>query len=87
MQDYLKKICKECGVFFTKLESKSARGFPDVMLAKNGKIVFVELKTPKKTGRLHGLQVKTIAQLTDAGVDVRVVDSKPTAANIVASVR
>ena len=72
---YLRTVARERGVLFHKLESKSARGFPDVMLAKGGKILFVELKSPSGTGRMSGLQKRCHVQMREAGLDVRVVDS------------
>lgn len=72
---YTRKQCKRDGIIFHKLESKSSRGFPDCMLAKAGKIIFIELKSPKKTGRVHALQSRCIAELIKEGLDARLADS------------
>lgn len=83
LQDFLRKECLANGAFFAKLESKSSRGFPDCMIAKNGHVIFVELKSPKKTGRLHALQKRVIEKLQCVGLDVRIVDSKNAATDAV----
>jgi hypothetical protein len=45
------------------------------MLAKRGKVIFVELKSPSGTGRVSELQAKCHVQMREAGLDVRLVDS------------
>ncbi len=75
LQQYCKTLAKGCGVGFYKLECVGRRGFPDVMLIKGAKIVFVELKSPSGTGRLSALQTHRIAELRELGATVLVVDS------------
>lgn len=50
-------------------------GFPDVMLARYGRVVLVELKSPTGKGRVSKKQEREMARLKDAGVNVYVVDS------------
>ena len=73
---YLKDFCDAQGITFHKLESRTARGFPDVFLAYDGRIVLVELKNPTGCGRLSKLQERCIGQLRSQGVIVLVVASK-----------
>lgn len=75
LHEYLKREAKSAGVVFHKLESRSRRGFPDVMLARDGKTIFVELKSPRGTGRLHPLQVHCHEELRSAGLVVEVIAS------------
>ncbi len=76
LQNYLKKQCKSKGLLFHKLESKSSRGFPDCMIAYDGRVSFIELKSPKGTGSLHPLQINCITKMLDHRLDVRVIDNK-----------
>ena len=76
LQRYMKNQCSEFGILFHKVESRSARGFPDVFLAYDGRIVLVELKNPTGCGRLSKLQERCIGQLRSQGVIVLVVASK-----------
>jgi hypothetical protein len=75
LHKYLRNVARERGILFHKLESKSGRGFPDVMLAKRGKVIFVELKSPSGTGVVSELQKKCHVQMRKAGLDVRLVNS------------
>jgi len=76
LQRYMKDQCGKLGILFHKVESKSARGFPDVFLAYDSRMVLVELKNPTGTGRLSKLQERCIGQLRSQGVVVLVVASK-----------
>lgn len=76
LQEFLKREAKRHGLIFHKLESRSTSGFPDCLLVSPiGKIVFVELKSPSKTGRLSRKQKIVIRELRDHCADVRVLDS------------
>lgn len=75
LQNYLRRKALARGVGFDKLESRSRRGFPDVMLYRAGRIVFVELKTPTGRGRLTRLQEKCIDTLRAQGLEVRVIST------------
>ena len=72
LHKYAKKVCKENGIFFRKLKAEGVSGFPDLLLAKNGKLVFCELKSPSGTGKLRPLQIRTIDAIKAEGLDVRV---------------
>jgi hypothetical protein len=64
------KSARRRGIFAEKLVSKSARGWPDVFLARDGRVVLVETKTP--VGRLSLFQQNTHRKLKSAGVEVYV---------------
>ena len=73
LHNYFRKKCLLHKIFFRKLGSTSGRGFPDVLVMHGGVLVFVELKSPQRTGRLSPLQVACIAEMQGEGADVRVM--------------
>ena len=75
IENYLvKKIKNKKGVAY-KFTSPGNSGVPDrLCLLPNGKIFFVELKSPGKKPR--ALQVNQITKITKLGQRVYVVDSK-----------
>jgi hypothetical protein len=77
LEQYLVKRAKANGWLTYKWVSPAQRGVPDrILIAANGRVVFVELKNPDGTGRLSPLQQHTITQLGNHGCDVRVAQSK-----------
>lgn len=75
-KDLEKKIVRHCqtqGIWCRKFSSPNARGVPDRILAKNGKVMFLELKrlgnTPTK------LQLREIDTLNAHGVHASWVDN------------
>lgn len=63
---------KKLGGLCLKFVSPSTPGVPDrIIITKNGKVIFVELKTEK--GRLAKLQEYIIRQMMQRGADVRVI--------------
>ena len=85
LHNCLRRVARDHGILFHKMKSKSARGFPDVMLAKGGKVLFVELKSPSGTGRVSALQKRCHVQMRGAGLDVTVVDSEDAVRGLIAS--
>ena len=75
IENYLvKKIKNKKGVAY-KFTSPGNSGVPDSLcLLPNGKIFFIELKSPGKKPR--ALQVNQITKITKLGQRVYVVDSK-----------
>jgi hypothetical protein len=73
---YTKQQAKENQTLFYKLECVGKRGFPDLLLVRAGRMVLVELKSPKGTGKLSKLQEREIERLRGAGADVYVASSK-----------
>ena len=76
LQRYLKDQCTKLGVLFHKLESRTARGFPDVFMVYDGRVILVELKSPRGTGKLSKLQARCINNLRLQGLIVVVAASK-----------
>lgn len=66
---------KKLGGLCLKFVSPSTPGVPDrIIITKNGKVIFVELKTEK--GRLAKLQEYIIKQMMQRGADVRVIKGR-----------
>jgi len=62
IQSKIVAYCKQQGVLCKKIDSTSSVGFPDlVVVLPDGKVYFIELKTP--TGKLSKLQERTINSL------------------------
>lgn len=76
LQGYAKRQCELHDVLWRKIAYPYRRGAPDTFMAKNGRIVFVELKTPAGTGKLSALQRREHGHLRLAGMDMRVIDNK-----------
>lgn len=66
------KRYQDQGYIVVKIEKCSLNGFPDLMLLKDGKASFVEVKRPGEVPRQ--LQVYRIAQLRQAGFSAIVLD-------------
>lgn len=58
--------CRLHGVWCRKFSSPNARGVPDRILAKNGKVMFLEIKAEGK--RPTALQFREMGILVDHGV-------------------
>lgn len=66
---------KAAGGQALKWVSPGQAGVPDrIVLLPNGRVVFVELKSPR--GKLSAIQARVIDRLRNLGFDVRVIDSK-----------
>lgn len=74
---YAVALCRQFDVLCYKMEVAGRRGFPDLMLiSPMGRLVFVELKTPKKTGKLSALQKNEHKRLRACGLTVVVADDQ-----------
>ena len=72
IERHLVDSVKKLGGLCLKFVSPSTPGVPDrIIITKNGKVIFVELKTEK--GRLAKLQEYIIKQMMQRGADVRVI--------------
>ncbi|MDB4261351.1 hypothetical protein N9878_00650 [bacterium] len=76
LQAYFKNQCKARGVFWRKIKFEGQRGCPDVMIAFEGRVMFVELKNPNGKGKLSALQVRQILKMNTAGLTCHVTDNK-----------
>lgn len=86
LQQYCVRFAQECGILVYKFSSPSQRGVPDLLLIYEGRTTFIELKSPKGTGRLSPLQKREIAKIRRAGATVYVVSSKEEANQAVAEI-
>ena len=75
LQRYLIAHAESHDIFCRKVQAVGHVGFPDVFLARNGRIVLVELKSPSGKGRLSKKQEKEIERLRNEGINVYVIDS------------
>jgi hypothetical protein len=65
-------LAKRLGCFVAKMEAVGQAGFPDLLVIFNGKSLYLELKSPKGTGKLSALQIHMHEQLRKAGAWVEV---------------
>jgi|TARA_R110000803_G_scaffold66841_1_gene128433 Holliday junction resolvase-like predicted endonuclease len=84
LQNYLFKLAEANGIYCRKMETTARRGFPDVMMIHNGKVVFVELKSPSTGGSLSKLQERELKRLSKAGANTFVTNTKEGVDNVVA---
>ena len=75
LQRYLIISAELHDIFCRKVQAIGHVGFPDMFLARNGRIVLVELKSPTGKGRLSKKQEKEIERLRNEGINVYVIDS------------
>ena len=75
LQRYLIVSAELHDIFCRKVQAIGHVGFPDMFLARNGRIVLVELKSPTGKGRLSKKQEKEIERLRNEGINVYVIDS------------
>lgn len=64
LKAYLVKRSRELGLYAYKLSFENRRGAPDWMIVGNGKLCFIELKTP--AGTLSACQKKVLSALASA---------------------
>lgn len=87
LQKHLKRWCERYGIACYKFASPSRRGVPDLILIYKGRVVFVELKSPAKTGKLSTLQRYELKLLTLHGAEVYVIDDYDQANAIIDDLR
>jgi hypothetical protein len=75
LQRYLILRAELHDIYARKVQAVGHTGFPDVFLARRGRIVLVELKSPTGRGHLSRKQEKEIERLRNEGVNVYVIDS------------
>jgi Holliday junction resolvase len=71
VQAKLIKDHKENGWLVIRLRSVDPAGYPDLLMIKNGKVKFIEVK--KDTGTLSKLQIMRIEELRHHKINVSVV--------------
>ena len=70
-------------IYCRKVVAVSRTGFPDIFLARHGRIVLVELKSPTGRGRLSKKQGREIERLKNVRINVYVIDSYEGAADVI----
>lgn len=70
--------CKKLGFFVAKMEAVGQSGFPDLLIIGNGKSLYLELKSPKGTGKLSALQEIMHEEIRAAGGWVEVAQNMET---------
>jgi hypothetical protein len=83
LQAYLISKSKQAGILADKLESKSRRGWPDVLLLYRGRACYVECKHPNGKGKLSKNQRAVIQDIKDHGGWVEVVESSKQADKLI----
>lgn len=83
LQNYLMLRAKTEGVYARKMQAVGRVGFPDVLIAHKGVVVFIELKSPSGKGRLSEMQIWEHTQLRSAGCDIRVISTKNEIENVI----
>ena len=76
LQNYLIKQAQAHGIYARKLVAVGRTGFPDVMIAFDSKVLFIELKSPTGRGRLSKKQDREIKRMLDVGLFVIVLQSR-----------
>ena len=83
LQHYLIVSAELHDIFCRKIQAVGHVGFPDVFLARSGRIVLVELKSPTGRGRLSRKQEKEIERLRNEGINVYIIDTFAEADNVI----
>lgn len=65
IKKYLVDRCNELDIYHRKFTSPGVNGVPDWILINNGKVVFLELKAPKKVPNIR--QQQEIKAILNAG--------------------
>jgi len=69
---------KKVGCFVAKMEAVGQCGFPDLLVIYRGVSLYLELKSPKGTGKLSPLQLRMHDELRQAGAWVEVAHDMET---------
>lgn len=83
---FQKNVCarfRKIGAFVAKMEAVGQRGFPDLLVIYKGRSLYLELKSPKGTGRLSDLQILMHESLREAGAWVEVAQNMSTIDDII----
>lgn len=83
LQKYLMLRAKTEGVYARKMQAVGRVGFPDVLIAFKGVVIFIELKSPTGKGGLSEMQIWEHTQLRMAGCDIRVISTKGEVDNVI----
>jgi hypothetical protein len=70
-------------IYCRKVVAVGQVGFPDLFLARYGRIILVEVKSPTGKGRLSKKQQREIERLKNAGIKVYVIEDYEGADNVI----
>lgn len=73
IQHKIIKYLESIGYYVIKIIVANKSGVPDVVAAKNGKVIFIEVKT--KTGKLSALQKYNLKKILESGNDIIIARS------------
>ena len=83
LQNYIINRIRVLGGLCHKMESRSSRGWPDLICIYNGRCAFVEVKTPAGTGKLSALQKRCLEKLLIHKMDAFLVDTQELADELI----
>ena len=83
LQQFIKKLCRKNSIGYFKIHCEGQTGFPDLLLVYKGHTVFIEVKSPKGTGRISARQIILIDDLRAKGQEVYVIDTEEKAGFII----
>ena len=83
LQDYIIREGNLRGIYCRKVVAVGQTGFPDLFLARGGRLIMVELKSPTGRGRVSPKQEMEIKRMIASGIDARVIDSYEGADNVI----
>jgi hypothetical protein len=76
LQGWMRNKLLEHDVVCYKFSSPGNAGVPDLLCLHKGRAFFIEVKSPKGTGRLTVLQLAQIKRIQFQGIEVYVVSNK-----------
>ena len=83
LQQFIKRLCRKNSIGYYKMHCEGKTGFPDLLLIFQGNIIFIEVKSPAKTGRISARQIILIDELRGKGCEVYITDSEEKARFII----
>lgn len=84
LQTYIINSCHCHEIYCRKVVAVGHTGFPDLFLVRNGRMAFIEVKSPTGKGRLSVKQIREIERLKNEGINVHVIDSFEGADSVIA---
>lgn len=78
LSKYIYNKAKELGCLVVKIDA-SHKGWPDRLIIKNGKVMFIEVKSPNGKGRLSKMQEHIIFLLRCEQIETHVISDYATA--------
>ena len=73
LQDWIVRYARQAGVLCVKTAAIARRGWPDLQLIYQGRIIFAEVKHPLGTGRVSKHQERIHRELLSHQMDIRII--------------